>query len=276
MLLAAGITIVLNSQKKKPKKETASGKKGKAVAIPNAPSLTRIPLPPLWVLDPSSTHSLTHSHTHSLTHSLSLSLSRFLSGEIVSKLQSFKHSKMLPSVYPCAPLCYHQYVSTHYWTQVLGMLSWRSSGCIVFDQKRKLFKLPYQNNKFCVSVTDMSVRVYLFHRLNSVSISDDSSILAGSFSDSIVRVWALTPRKLYSMKSPSQLQHMALSAGEWVSEWVSDSSTLYSTDWYQYTEDVTERILDVRVNWKILVVEKFSSWGSKHLKVALNFLLLWV
>ena len=234
MLLAAGITIVLNSQKKKPKKETASGKKGKAVAIPNAPSLTRIPLPPLWVLDPSSTHSLTHSHTHSLTHSLSLSLSRFLSGEIVSKLQSFKHSKMLPSVYPCAPLCYHQYVSTHYWTQVLGMLSWRSSGCIVFDQKRKLFKLPYQNNKFCVSVTDMSVRVYLFHRLNSVSISDDSSILAGSFSDSIVRVWALTPRKLYSMKSPSQLQHMALSAGEWVSEWVSDSSTLYSTDWYQH------------------------------------------
>ena len=196
---------------------------------------------------PPLTHSLTLTLTLSLTHSLSLSL--VFSQERLwasCKVSSIQRSQ-LPSVYPCAPLCYHQYVSTHYWTQVLGMLSWRSSGCIVFDQKRKLFKLPYQNNKFCVSVTDMSVRVYLFHRLNSVSISDDSSILAGSFSDSIVRVWALTPRKLYSMKSPSQLQHMALSAGA-VSEWVSERERA-SHQRYCMKEEGTEwNVMCLRTN----------------------------
>ena len=50
--------------------------------------------------------------------------------------------------------------------------------------------------------------------LNAVCISDDSSLLAGSFNDSIVRVWTLTPKKLCALKSPSQMQQVTLAAGE--------------------------------------------------------------
>ncbi|XP_066015990.1 transcription initiation factor TFIID subunit 5 [Pocillopora verrucosa] len=41
--------------------------------------------------------------------------------------------------------------------------------------------------------------------LNSVSISNDSSLLSGGFEDSSVRVWSLTPKKLRMLKSPSEL-----------------------------------------------------------------------
>ena len=152
MLLAAGITIVLNSQKKKPKKETASGKKERLCY----PLMLLLWLEYHFLLSTGPLLQLTHS-SHSLSHSLTLSLSlSFLSGEIVSKLQSFKHSKMLPSVYPCAPLCYHQYVSTHYWTQVLGMLSWiyiLAVDCI-WIKKGSLLKLPGEQIRESESVSE--------------------------------------------------------------------------------------------------------------------------
>jgi len=46
-----------------------------------------------------------------------------------------------------------------------------------------------------------------------VSISDDASLLAGSFDDSLIRIWTLTPKKLLPMKPPSQLATIPLSAG---------------------------------------------------------------
>lgn len=59
--------------------------------------------------------------------------------------------------------------------------------------------------------------------LNSVSISNDSSLLSGGFEDSSVRVWSLTPKKLRMLKSPSELAQIDKEA-----------------------EDVLERIMDHR------------------------------
>lgn len=58
--------------------------------------------------------------------------------------------------------------------------------------------------------------------LNGVSISEDSTLLSGSFGDSIIRVWTLTPRKLFPLKSAAQLQKITLGS-----------------------EDISERILDM-------------------------------
>ncbi|XP_078345070.1 transcription initiation factor TFIID subunit 5-like [Oculina patagonica] len=59
--------------------------------------------------------------------------------------------------------------------------------------------------------------------LNSVSISNDSSLLSGGFEDSSVRVWSLTPKRLRMLKSPSELAQIDKEA-----------------------EDVLERIMDQR------------------------------
>lgn len=47
-----------------------------------------------------------------------------------------------------------------------------------------------------------------------MSISDDATCLAGSFDDSIVRLWSLTNKKLQSMKPSSQLSMIPSSAGQ--------------------------------------------------------------
>lgn len=39
--------------------------------------------------------------------------------------------------------------------------------------------------------------------LTAVDITDDSSMIAGGFADSTVRVWSLTPKKLRSVKNTS-------------------------------------------------------------------------
>lgn len=59
--------------------------------------------------------------------------------------------------------------------------------------------------------------------LNTVSISEDSSLLSGGFEDSCVRVWSLTPKKLRMLKPPSELAQIDKEA-----------------------EDVLERIMDHR------------------------------
>ncbi|KAM7436900.1 Transcription initiation factorTFIID subunit 5 [Porites harrisoni] len=59
--------------------------------------------------------------------------------------------------------------------------------------------------------------------LNTVSISEDSSLLSGGFEDSSVRVWSLTPKKLRMLKPPAELAQIDKEA-----------------------EDVLERIMDHR------------------------------
>ncbi|XP_018408900.1 PREDICTED: transcription initiation factor TFIID subunit 5 [Nanorana parkeri] len=44
-----------------------------------------------------------------------------------------------------------------------------------------------------------------YQGLTAVDVTDDSSMIAGGFADSTVRVWSLTPRKLRSVKSTSDL-----------------------------------------------------------------------
>ena len=46
-----------------------------------------------------------------------------------------------------------------------------------------------------------------------MNMSDDSSLLSAGFEDSTVRVWSLTPKKLRSLKSPSELAKIDKEAG---------------------------------------------------------------
>lgn len=73
------------------------------------------------------------------------------------------------------------------------------------------------------------------HELNAVCISDDSTLLAGSFNDSIVRVWTLTPKKLCALKSPSQMQQITLAA-----------------------EDVLERLVDTSLSSDVRLLSGHS------------------
>ena len=56
--------------------------------------------------------------------------------------------------------------------------------------------------------------MYTLHSLNAVSISDDSTLLAAGFGSSRIKIWSLSPRKLYPFKSPAQMQQVTLAAGE--------------------------------------------------------------
>ena len=53
-----------------------------------------------------------------------------------------------------------------------------------------------------------------YYSLNTVSMSEDSSLLSGGFEDSSVRVWSLTPKKLRMLKSPSELAQIDKEAGQ--------------------------------------------------------------
>jgi transcription initiation factor TFIID subunit 5 len=70
-----------------------------------------------------------------------------------------------------------------------------------------------------------------YQDLTGVSISDDSSLLAAAFSSSRIKVWSLSPRKLYSLKPPSQMQQVTLTA-----------------------EDVMERIVDMSAGSDVRVL----------------------
>jgi transcription initiation factor TFIID subunit 5 len=45
-------------------------------------------------------------------------------------------------------------------------------------------------------------------------VSEDSSLLAVGFADSIVKIWTLMPQKLRAMKSAEQLQDIDREAGK--------------------------------------------------------------
>jgi transcription initiation factor TFIID subunit 5 len=51
-------------------------------------------------------------------------------------------------------------------------------------------------------------------RVTSAEVSEDSSLLAVGFADSIVKIWTLVPQKLRSMKSAEQLQDIDREAGK--------------------------------------------------------------
>lgn len=136
-------------KKKKAKKDTSlhSGKRGKSVNVPNAPSLTRLPLP------------------------------KPRDEEIQAKLKAFKEAARCANLGPTnlPSICFYSILNT--------------------------------KNSLC-----------------AVSISDDASLLAASFDDSVVRLWSLTNKKLQSMKSSSQLS-MIPSSAEDVMERILDSSS---------------------------------------------------
>jgi transcription initiation factor TFIID subunit 5 len=51
-------------------------------------------------------------------------------------------------------------------------------------------------------------------RVTSAEVSEDSSLLAVGFADSIVKIWTLVPQKLRAMKSAEQLQDIDREAGK--------------------------------------------------------------
>lgn len=48
--------------------------------------------------------------------------------------------------------------------------------------------------------------------MTCAEVTEDSSMLAVGFSDSIVKVWTLVPQKLKAMKSAEQLQDISTDA----------------------------------------------------------------
>ena len=72
--------------------------------------------------------------------------------------------------------------------------------------------LPYMEC-FQNVLTQIQQILVLSCSLNTVSISEDSSLLSGGFEDSSVRVWSLTPKKLRMLKPPSELAQIDKEAG---------------------------------------------------------------
>lgn len=62
--------------------------------------------------------------------------------------------------------------------------------------------------------------------LTAVDVTDDSSLIAGGFADSTVRVWSVTPKKLRSVKQASgkikdinlPLAHINIHSMEYIQE----------------------------------------------------------
>lgn len=58
-------------------------------------------------------------------------------------------------------------------------------------------------------------------RVCCAEITEDSSMLAVGFNDSIVKVWTLVPQKLKSMKSAEQLEEVNIEADDVMVSWLS-------------------------------------------------------
>lgn len=52
----------------------------------------------------------------------------------------------------------------------------------------------------------------IIFRVSCADITEDSSMLAVGFSDSLVKVWTLVPQKLRALKTASQLQDINIEA----------------------------------------------------------------
>lgn len=53
-----------------------------------------------------------------------------------------------------------------------------------------------------------------YFRVSCAEISEDSSMLAVGFNDSIIKVWTLVPHKLKAMKSADQLEEVNIEADD--------------------------------------------------------------
>ncbi|XP_077997297.1 transcription initiation factor TFIID subunit 5-like [Glandiceps talaboti] len=78
------------------------------------------------------------------------------------------------------------------------------------DKMEKALSLRESLKRVTVGPENLpSICFYTFlnsqHGLSSVEISEDSSLVAAGFADSIVRIWPLTPRKLRAVKGPDDL-----------------------------------------------------------------------
>ncbi|KAB0795862.1 hypothetical protein PPYR_09695 [Photinus pyralis] len=122
------------------------------------------------------------------------------------------------------------------------------------------------------------------YTVTCAEITEDSSILAVGFSDSIVKVWTLVPQKLKAMKSAEQLQDVNTDAedvlarmmdersGESSRSLVGHGGTIYSVSFspdrtllLSCSEDSTVRLWSLQI-WTCLVVYKghmFPVWDVK-------------
>lgn len=59
----------------------------------------------------------------------------------------------------------------------------------------------------------MIIFLFVVYSVTCAEISEDSSILAVGFSDSVVKLWSLMPQKLRAMKAAEILQEIDTEAG---------------------------------------------------------------
>ena len=55
---------------------------------------------------------------------------------------------------------------------------------------------------------------FMDYSLTALDISDDSSLMAAGFADSVIRIWTLTPKKLRNMKSSLDLGYLDIEADD--------------------------------------------------------------
>lgn len=72
---------------------------------------------------------------------------------------------------------------------------------------------PFQRKHLTASMIRLHSIIF---RLNVVEFSDDSTMLAGGFDDSAIRLWSLTPKKLRTLKTPFELEKIDKDAGEFL------------------------------------------------------------
>ncbi|EFA04573.1 cannonball [Tribolium castaneum] len=122
------------------------------------------------------------------------------------------------------------------------------------------------------------------HTVNCAEITEDSSMLAVGFSDSIVKVWTLVPQKLKAMKSGEQLEDVNVDVEDVVVRMMDERSGETSRSLYGHSgpvysvsfspdktlliscsEDTTIRLWSLQI-WTCLVVYKghmFPVWDVK-------------
>nr|ATI09805.1 TATA-box binding protein [Lysiphlebia japonica] len=97
------------------------------------------------------------------------------------------------------------------------------------DKKEK-FKAFRESQKRVQLGPDNLPSICFYTLLNSLQtittadISEDSSLLAVGFSDSIIKIWSLTHKKLYSMKNANELENINLEAEDVLVRMMNDKS----------------------------------------------------
>jgi len=76
------------------------------------------------------------------------------------------------------------------------------------------------------------------HGLNSVEVSDDSSLLAAGFEDSSIKVWSLTPKKLRVLKSTGELSRIDKEADDVLERIMNDKTAAESRMLYGHAGPV--------------------------------------